>query len=271
MLFPRFASHMLCLGLALGTGYAIGQHAPERRDAAPVSDREDFAITPVSGQASAPPSDDVRAQLPSPLHAVTERPISRALHAAVGIRAGRSYGAGVLVSPQGHVLTVNHVLEPGTVPRVSVAGEAWQSAKVVSTDIAADLALLQIDAIPPAARPASLGSVTRCAPGDRVFTIGSPANMNFSVAQGGLAFVGRRFGRFRYLQTDLPIHPGNSGGPLFDEGGHVIGLMTFVLRHGPDLGFAIPIDYALSRLAGLERPSSSVFDSWARARNEALF
>ncbi len=242
--------------------------APTADALAPTLDDEDVATSPTAtakrkgGDNAAPAA-----------HADSETAMHRALRTSVAIRVGPSYGAGVLVSNDGLVLTVNHVLEDGKPVRVSVAGLPWREAKIVSRDLLADLALLKVN-LPQEGpqRVAALGTVTKCQPGDSVFTIGSPASMHFSLTRGVLSFVGRRFGGYRYIQTDLPIQPGNSGGALFNEQGDVVGLMTFVLRNGQNLGFAMPIDYARSKFPELKALAKSAdgvgFSAWAQSKIE---
>lgn len=203
-----------------------------------------------------------------------ENVMHRSLRTAAAIRVGPSYGAGVLVSDDGLVLTVNHVLEEGKTVRVSVAGQPWQDAKIVSRDVIADLALLKVKLTEEGPqRAATLSTVTGCRPGDNVFTIGSPASMHFSLTRGVLSFVGRRFGGYRYIQTDIPTQPGNSGGALFNEAGEVVGLMTFILRNGQNLAFAIPVDYARAKFPELQAlarggQSDGTFSVWAQAKIE---
>lgn len=206
-----------------------------------------------------------------------ESVMHRALRTAAAIRVGPAYGAGVLVSEDGLVLTVNHVIESheeGSHPvRVSVAGLPWRDAEIVARDPVTDLALVRVH-LPEGGpqRAARLTSATNCRAGDGVFTIGSPASMHFSLARGAVSFVGRRFGGFRYLQTDIPTQPGNSGGALFNGDGEVVGLMTFILRNGQNLAFAIPVDYARTKFPELGAATAGVdstFTAWAEAKVES--
>jgi S1-C subfamily serine protease len=91
-----------------------------------------------------------------------------------------------------------------------------------------------------------------------------------------VSFVGRRFGKLRLLQTDLPILPGNSGGPVFDDSGRVVALMASVLRREQRIAFAIPVDYALELFTDLlpqqrERGGQAeAFSRWRQRRIEGL-
>jgi len=102
-----------------------------------------------------------------------------------------------------------------------------------------DLALFQLPAAScPHVRRASSEKINQ---GDRLYTIGSPSGLKFTVTSG--IFSGYRdFNKHRALQTDAPINPGNSGGPLINEAGQVIGVNTAILSGTQGIGFAIPIE-----------------------------
>jgi S1-C subfamily serine protease len=92
------------------------------------------------------------------------------------------------------------------------------------------------------------GDSTRLAVGQRLYTIGNPQGLAYTVTSG--IFSGERDnGTDRYLQTDAPINPGNSGGPLITENGHVVGINTMVLRGAQGIGFAIPIEAVYAEAA----------------------
>jgi hypothetical protein len=87
--------------------------------------------------------------------------------------------------------------------------------------------------------------------GQRLYTIGNPSGMTYTVTSG--VFSGERFdGATRFLQTDAPINPGNSGGPLITEDGRVVGVNTMVLRNTQGIGFALPIEAVLGAFTELE-------------------
>jgi serine protease Do len=129
--------------------------------------------------------------------------------------------------------------------------DEWRRASVIATDAATDLALLAVAA--DGRQPATLRSSTDLGAGDPIIAIGNPREMAFSVSRGVVAYVGREMDSIRYLQTDLTVNPGNSGGPIFDERGHVVGIMSFVLRDTTGVAFAIPVDYAAERFPELVR------------------
>ncbi|MEQ9321905.1 MAG: serine protease [Polyangiaceae bacterium] len=188
-------------------------------------------------------------------HAPTTVEIARrAGRMAVFVRSGKAYGAGVLLDDDGHVLTCDHVLMDGDSVSVRFEGEPDAiTATVVDRDPALDLALLAIDeGAPTWAQPATahgLGSVVELERGQTVYAMGSPRRMSFSFNQGMVSFSGRSFDDVSFLQTDLPMSPGSSGGPVLDDRGRLIGLASFIIENGRGLSFAIPVEYALERFS----------------------
>lgn len=167
-------------------------------------------------------------------------------------------GAGMIVDPDGYIMTNAHVIEgaqrirvvipapPATLYDVSSGGKTQVlDAKLIGLQEEADLALLKIDA---SNLPALRFNLERDPqPGELVFAIGSPEGLQNSVTMGVISSVWRQpdpDSRMVYLQTDTPINPGNSGGPLVDVTGAVVGLNTFKISSSgggsEGLGFAIP-------------------------------
>jgi S1-C subfamily serine protease len=191
-----------------------------------------------------------------------------ALDFTVFVRGGHVYGAGVLLDRAGHVLTCRHVIEGLNAITVSFSDGPSFAAKVIDSDPALDIALLKIDSD----RVAELvpASVTSVALGDDVFAIGAPRKMAFSLGRGMVSFVGRPFDGVYYLQTDLAMNGGSSGGPVMNDRGEVIALSSFVLRDSEGLAFALPIDYAYRRFgAHLQPPTAlegtttaAAFEGW---------
>jgi S1-C subfamily serine protease len=169
----------------------------------------------------------------------------RALASTLFIRVGSTYGSGILLAPSGLVLTCAHVIDDDSPIEVEFDNGAMVMAKPIDRDAKLDLALLQISAQPaPALR---IGSIANVSIGDEVFTMGAPRRMAFSLHRGMVSFVGRDFDGVRYLQTDLPANAGNSGGPVINDRGEIIAIMSFILRESEGIAFALPIDYALER------------------------
>ena len=161
-----------------------------------------------------------------------------------------SLGSGVIVSPDGYVLTNNHVVERGARFRVGLLDGRELIAKVVGTDPSSDLAVLKLDTrdklpfVP-------IGRSDDLLIGETVIAIGNPFGLSHTVTTGVVSAVHRNFkageGRslFDFIQTDASINPGNSGGPLLDIDGRLIGVNTAILgERNAGIGFAIPIDRA---------------------------
>ncbi len=160
-----------------------------------------------------------------------------------------SLGSGVVVSPEGYVLTNNHVVERGARFRVQLLDGRELGARVVGTDASSDLAVLKLDAH---------GRMPFLAPGrsddlligETVIAIGNPFGLANTVTTGVVSAVHRNFKAgdrtlFDFIQTDASINPGNSGGPLLDIEGRLIGVNTAILgERNAGIGFAIPIDRA---------------------------
>ena len=159
-------------------------------------------------------------------------------------------GSGVIVSPDGYILTNNHVVGRADEIQVTLMDKREFTAKVVGKDPKTDLALIKIDtkqALP----YASLGNSGKAEVGDWVLAIGSPFGFNLTVTSGIISAKGRALGGNydNFIQTDASINPGNSGGPLFDTQGQVIGINTAIYSStgsNAGIGFAIPIDLAKS-------------------------
>jgi serine protease Do len=193
----------------------------------------------------------------------------------------RSLGSGVIVDPDGYIVTNNHVvagavrirviLAPATVEMVpyhtSLARQQRvYEAKLIGTNRYADLAVVKIEEkdLPVIALP---DQQFRVRLGQTVIAIGSPEGLDHTVTKGIVSAVGRQPDLDRpmvYVQTDAPINPGNSGGPLIDRDGNLIGINTFIFTSGggsEGLGFAIPepvVRFAYNEIKahGIVRPTT---------------
>ncbi|MBI2897489.1 MAG: trypsin-like peptidase domain-containing protein [Deltaproteobacteria bacterium] len=158
----------------------------------------------------------------------------------------RGMGSGVILDPQGHILTNNHVVARATELGVRLKDGRELPARLIGVDQAADLAVIKVEA--PNLRPARLGSSERMRVGDWVVAIGSPFGLDYTVTAGVLSAKGRAGIGMNsvedYLQTDASINPGNSGGPLVNLDAEVIGINTMIVGQGTGIGFAIPADMA---------------------------
>jgi S1-C subfamily serine protease len=170
---------------------------------------------------------------------------ARAQSWTVAVRADQSYGAGVAVDRAGFILTNLHVVDGAKAITVTPFGADPISAEVLDTDRELDLALLRLPT--PLSNVAVVGRSDGLGVGDEVMAVGSPRKMYFSVSRGMVSFPNRFLDGVEYIQTDLPINVGNSGGPLVDDEGNVIGIVSFILRDSQGISFALPIDRAVAR------------------------
>jgi serine protease Do len=160
-----------------------------------------------------------------------------------------SLGSGVIVSPDGYVLTNNHVVERGTRLRVGLLDGREFTARVVGADPSSDLAVLKLQASERLPFVAA-GRSDDLLIGETVIAIGNPFGLSHTVTTGVVSAVHRNFKAgdrtlFDFVQTDASINPGNSGGPLLDIDGRLIGINTAILgERNAGIGFAIPIDRA---------------------------
>jgi serine protease Do len=157
-------------------------------------------------------------------------------------------GSGVIISPDGYILTNNHVAGHADEIHVRLLDKREFTAKVIGKDPKTDLALIKIDTKQPLP-VAPLGNSSSAEVGDWVVAIGSPFGFNSTVTAGIISAKGRALGGNYddFIQTDASINPGNSGGPLFNAKGQVIGINTAIYSStgsNAGIGFAIPIDIA---------------------------
>lgn len=157
-----------------------------------------------------------------------------------------SSGSGVIMSPQGHILTNNHVIQGASAIEVALADGRQATAKVIGTDPDTDLAVLQIDLkdLP----TITLGHSEEANVGDVVLAIGNPFGVGQTVTMGIISALGRNSVGINtyenFIQTDAAVNPGNSGGALVDANGNLLGINSAIYsQNGGSLGigFAIPV------------------------------
>jgi serine protease Do len=162
----------------------------------------------------------------------------------------QNLGSGVIVSPNGYILTANHVVEGADKVRVSLgAGEAEYPARIIGSDPPTDIAVLKIDAEDLPA--VTITDSTKLEVGDTVLAVGNPFDVGRTVTMGIVSAVSRGgFGINAYedfIQTDAAINPGNSGGALVDVQGRLVGINTAIMSGSggfQGVGFAVPINLA---------------------------
>ena len=183
-------------------------------------------------------------------------------------------GSGVIVSPEGYILTNNHVIEGAEEIEVTLSDSRRAIAKVIGTDPDTDLAILriQLDRLP----VITLGNSDAAQVGDRVLAIGNPFGVGQTVTSGIVSALGRNqlgINTFEnFIQTDAAINPGNSGGALVDVNGSLLGINTAIYsRSGGNMGigFAIPVSTARQVLEGIVR-DGQVTRGWVGIEPMAL-
>ncbi len=161
-----------------------------------------------------------------------------------GERMNRSLGSGVLISPDGYIITNNHVVEGAEKIRVVFHEDREYSAEIIGTDPHTDIALIKIDAEDLDSILIANSDLLRV--GDQVMAIGNPFGVGQTVTMGIVSALGRSIGLIDYedlIQTDASINPGNSGGALVNMQGELVGMNAAILsRSGGSqgVGFAIP-------------------------------
>lgn len=175
-------------------------------------------------------------------------------------RMQRSLGSGFIIDAEGHVLTNAHVVAKADKIRVQLDDGTDVPAKVVGKDESTDIALLRFE--PPVdvkLSPIRLGDSDQLQPGEWVIALGAPFGMGPTVTAGVVSSRERQggplgqLGLWSYIQTDAAISPGNSGGPLCNVIGEVVGIATAVEPEARGVGFAVPITLAQQILPMLRR------------------
>jgi serine protease Do len=173
---------------------------------------------------------------------------------------GQGLGTGFVYDKAGLVLTNNHVVEDGTEISVKFADQREVPAKIVGRDKPADVAVLRVE--DHTLSPLKLGDSDSLEVGDWVVAIGNPFGLSHTVSAGILSAKGRtsadvkgldEFGYFNFLQTDAAINQGNSGGPLLNLQGEVVGINSAIRANANNIGFAIPINMVKELLPSLLR------------------
>lgn len=164
-------------------------------------------------------------------------------------RREKSLGSGVIVSPEGYILTNNHVVDGATEVKVTLSDKREFEAKIVGIDPKTDVAVLKIDASN--LKSVTLGDSSKVEVGDTALAIGDPFGVGQTVTRGIISATGRgNLGIEDYedfIQTDAPINPGNSGGALINDRGELVGINTAILTHSEGsegIGFAVPVNLA---------------------------
>ncbi|MGK0376867.1 MAG: serine protease Do [Patiriisocius sp.] len=161
-------------------------------------------------------------------------------------------GSGVIINKEGLIITAAHVVESANEISVKLQNGASFVADVLSSSTAADVALLKLRTVPPNLKPATVGSSSDSKIGEQILIIGAPRGLEHSLSVG---HISRKMDKNMisngemagFIQTDASINQGNSGGPMFNLKGELIGIVSFILTNSggfEGLGFAVDIDTA---------------------------
>src|SRR6059058_1748772 len=192
-----------------------------------------------------PPSDEE--VLDAYSHAVTSV-VDAVGPAVVSVSLRHGGGSGVLFTPDGYLLTNAHVVGRAGSVKIGLPDGSTHEGNVVGTDQATDLAVVHIDGthLP----SAELGTSSKLRVGQLVVAIGNPLGFSSTVSAGVVSALGRTMratsGRLMdsIIQSDVALNPGNSGGPLVDSRGRVVGINTAMILGAQGLSFSVPIDTA---------------------------
>jgi serine protease Do len=163
-------------------------------------------------------------------------------------------GSGVLISPEGHLLTNEHVIAAADEIQVKLNSGKTFKARIIGKDTRTDLAVLKIDS-EDSLPHVPIGDSSTLRVGEWVVAIGNPFGLGLTVTAGVVSAINRDLSIDRersykdLIQTDASINPGNSGGPLLNSKGELVGVNTAIIPYGQGIGFAIPVNLA-KRIVG---------------------
>jgi S1-C subfamily serine protease len=214
--------------------------------------------------ASAPAADARVAEAPAPdgstlsVAELVRRESPAVVLVSVRSGEGGGFGSGFVIDRQGHILTNAHVVDGATSTTITFSDGTEEKAQVLGVDNSTDLAVLKVGELPPGVRPVPLGDSAALVVGQDVVAIGNPYGYERTATTGIVSALERTirspngFAIQNAIQTDAAINQGNSGGPLFDRAGRVIGMNTQIATQtggNVGIGFAVPIEDGTARHA----------------------
>ncbi|MDW5595971.1 trypsin-like peptidase domain-containing protein [Conexibacter stalactiti] len=202
-------------------------------------------------------------------HEVYERDAPGVVYVHADPRTGSATtGTGFVIDRDGHLLTNSHVVGDARTVKIRFGEDRTVVARVLGRDVSSDLALLKVDPDAVDLHPLTLGDSSDCRVGDPVIAIGNPYGLERTLTTGVVSALQRQlrapngFTIQHVIQTDTPIGAGNSGGPLIDAGGRVVGITSQIAADGSsgttDISFAIPINTVKDRLTELKETGGVV-------------
>jgi S1-C subfamily serine protease len=243
------AGGLIALALDGDPAASSSAGAPASAAAAPAASTGGAALTPAQTYSRDAPGVVV-------ITATQTEKVPSTLFSPPSTQSVQSLGSGFVIDRQGDIVTNDHVVTGAKGVRVGFSGGSSYPAKIVGTDPSTDLAVVRVGAPASALHPLAFGDSASAAVGDPVYAIGNPFGLDRTMTAGIVSATGRdiqapnRLTIPNAIQTDAPINHGNSGGPLLDARGHVIGVNSQIEGGTVDanvgVGFAIPSNMAQS-------------------------
>lgn len=169
--------------------------------------------------------------------------IEDAIKGVVSVVTDRTQGSGTIITSDGYIVTNNHVVKDANRIVVVTYNKNIYPARIIGSEQINDIAIIKINATD--LHDLGFGNSDNIRIGEKVIALGNPGGLGFSVTEGIISQKDRVLfpGTIGLLQTDVPVNPGNSGGPLINTNGNVIGINRLKIRGFGGLGFAIPSSY----------------------------
>ena len=182
-----------------------------------------------------------------------EKMVQDAKNSVIHVSNIDGWGSGFVISAKGHILTCSHVTKDKDNKVISPNGDEWV-VPVLARDIRADLAILLIENLN--LSPMHFAYPASIADGQTVFALGHPVKtgLEFTVCQGIVSGRERVMNGLHYIQTDVSLNPGNSGGPIVNKKGEVIGVASWIISDARGLGFAVASRHIFSFASLLRIP-----------------
>lgn len=178
--------------------------------------------------------------------------IEETIGSVVSIITDISQGSGFIITSDGYIVTNYHVLDGSSSINIIPYQGSEKTAELIGYDPRMDVALLKIEG---SYNPISFGNSDNINLGEKVIAMGNPYGLDFSVTEGIISAFNREgpSGYPVYIQTDVPLNPGNSGGPLIDKQGNVIGINNWKIGDAESLGFALESNQAKFTINGIAK------------------
>lgn len=172
--------------------------------------------------------------------------IENVIKSVITVRTDVSQGSGFVIAEGGYIVTNAHVMEGAKAATIVTYDGQIHKVSIIGQDSKMDIALLKIGETN--YKPLTLENSNNVQVGEKVIAIGNPLGLQFSVSEGIISAVNRRGtnGLNNYIQTDASLNPGNSGGPLIDVNGRVVGINNFKISGSENIGFALESNYIKS-------------------------